>query len=226
MNIEVLEALSSALRERADRGGKQIGWKLGFGSEQGKHLLGIHQPLVAGLFNVGKRSSGSVIDVSRFTRPMVEPELAAWIDHSCLPDASEEEIIGSVACVVPAIELADVSFAPEDAVSVVAGNIYQENWIAGDCTEHGWRNVKGLRVLVQAGDAFWEQSDPESMTGSLSEGLVQCHRVAHAVGRGLRAGDIVLLGSVIPPQEVVNGNFSVHLGTGEGVEVQFEGASR
>lgn len=226
MNSEVVEALSSALRERTERGWKQVGWKLGFGSDHGKQLLGIEQPLVAGLFDVGQRAPGSVIDVSQLTNPMVEPELAVWIEHSCPAGASAEEVMRSVAGIIPAIEVADVSFPPRDPVSVVAGNIYQVHWIAGDYSQSGWRSPDGLRVSVRAGDAAWEQSDPESMTGSLAEGLLQCHRVAHAVGRGLLAGDIVLLGSVIPPQKVVNGVFSVLVSTGEAVEVQFEGAQR
>jgi len=224
MNSEVVKSLSAILHDRTQRGWTQVGWKLGFGSDQGKQLLGIDRPLVAGLFDVGQRASGSVIDVSHLTNAMVEPELAAWIDRSCSAGASEEEVLASVGGIVPAIELADVSFTPQEPISVVAGNIYQENWVAGEQSSSGWRKPDDLRVLVESSTEKWEQPDPQSMTGSLVEGLLQCHSVAHAVGRGLLAGDIVFLGSVIPPQKVVNGKFSVHLAAGGSVEVQFEGA--
>ena len=63
---------------------------------------------------------------------------------------------------------------------------------------------------------------PEQLTGSMLAGLAQCHAVAEALGRGLLAGDIVFLGSVIPPIPVVAGEFSVAFQEGNGIAVRFD----
>lgn len=221
MSTEQLASLMAAIQERESQGCVQVGWKLGFGSPQGKQTLGIDTPLVAALFDTGRRIDGSTIHVSGLSKPMVEPELAAWIVSDCPASASDDRLVAAIGSIVPAIELADVRFAPTNAQDVLRSNIYQEAWIAAPDDGSGWNSGGSRRVDVMYGDDSWRQEEPESMTGSYLEGLRACNAVAAATGRGLCAGDVVFLGSVIPPQEVHEGEFRVSVDEGAEIRVQF-----
>ncbi len=225
MTTEEVEALAAAIARDGEQGKTQVGWKLGFGSDQGKALLGIDRPLVGALFAEGRVEVGSPMDVSDLVNPMVEPEIAAWMRDDLPAGANRDDVIAAVGSLVPAIELADLRFAPENALDVLAGNIYQERWLVLPNDDAGWGAGPDRRVDVTFGDQSWQQDVPESMTGSLVEGLAQCAAVAHALGRGLLAGDVVFLGSVIPPQKVTNARFTVTFEDGRTVMTNFVGAS-
>jgi len=221
MNDEQVAALAEAISQRTDRGWKQVGWKLGFGSETGKQALGIDEPLVAALFDAGARQPGARVEFGALSKPMVEPEIAAWMGIDTAVDASHDDLRAAVSSLVPAIEVADVAFAPQDPVEVLRGNIYQWSWIAAADDGSGWGAGGEQTIQVTFADEHWSQDEPESMTGSLLEGLAQCNAVAHRLGRGLRAGDVVFLGSVIPPQPIVAGDFRVTFADGRGVNAVF-----
>lgn len=221
MNPEHVSTLSAAISAYTRRGDQQVGWKLGFGSEQGKQTLGIDSPLVGALFESGRREPGADIAFADLTAPMVEPEIAAWIGADCPADASPDQLMASVSSLVPAIELADLSFAPSDPVEVLRGNIYQAAWVVAPDDGSGWGVGGDQSVRIVFGDQQWSQRKPESMTGSLVENLAQCNAVAHELGRGLLAGDVVFLGSVIPPQRVFPASFAVTLADGRSVTATF-----
>ena len=221
MNDEEVAALSAAISEREDRGWRHVGWKLGFGSPKGLETLGLTKPLVGALFDAGRESPGATISCDHMSVPMVEPEIAAWIGGDTSANASSDDLTSAVSSLAPAIEVADVTFAPEDSVTVVRENIYQYGWTVADDDESGWTEVRGRTIDITYGREQWTQDDPESMTGSLVEGLVQCNVVAHQLGRGIRAGDVVFLGSVIPPQPIREGMFDIHFLDGRGVSATF-----
>jgi 2-keto-4-pentenoate hydratase len=225
MTTEEVEALAGAVTRAQSSGQTQVGWKLGFGSDQGKALLGISRPLVGALFDGGRAEVGSTLDVSGLVNPMVEPEIAAWMRSDVPEDAEPDEVVAAVGALVPAVELADLRFAPENTREVLAGNIYHERWLALVSDGAGWGAGPERRVTVTFGDQSWQQDVPESMTGSLIEGLQQCAVVAHALGRGLLRGDVVFLGSVIPPQKVKNARFTVTFDDGRSALTDFVGAS-
>lgn len=225
MITDEINALGVAIAREESLGRNQVGWKLGFGSDQGKALLGLSRPLVGALFDDGRAEVGSILDVSDLVNPMVEPEIAAWIRSDVAPDAGPDEVVTAVGSLVPAVELADVRFAPERAVDVLAGNIYQKRWIAIAGDDAGWGVGPDRRVDISFGHQSWRQEAPEAMTGSLIDGLLECASVAHALGRPLSSGDVIFLGSVIPPQKVTNARFTVRFDDGSEAMADFVGTS-
>lgn len=221
MEPEHLSALSEAISEATKKGDQQVGWKLGFGSEQARQALGIESPLVGALFQSGRQEPGANIEFGEFTAPMVEPELAAWIGADCPVDADPDHLMASVSSLVPAIELVDRSFTPSNPLEVLRSNVFQVAWVAAPDDESGWGVGGDQSVRIVFGDQQWSQRKPESMTGSLLENLAQCNAVAHQTGRGLLAGDVVLLGSVIPQQRVFPASFAVSLADGHSVTATF-----
>ncbi len=223
-NEAQLQIIETALMSRMNAGQKQIGWKLGFGSPAALKALNTSKPLIGGLFDAGEQKSGAITDVSKMIKPCIEAEIAAHISSDIPKNATKEQIIDCVASLVPAIELVDFHTPPSDAETILSDNIFQRGWVMFPTTNSGWSNgATGLEIHIRQGDKMWDPAtDIESKIGDITDGLIECNRVASALGRGILAGDIVLLGSVIPPHPSNGSEFSVKIpGIGE-VSLNFQ----
>lgn len=160
-----------------------IGWKVGFGSPAALERLRIARPLVAPLPAKGRMPDGATIDVSGWTGPVLEAEVAVWVGHG----------------LAAAIELADVDVPPDDVESILAGGIYHRHSIIGAPVAQP--AAVGARVLCD-GEVVAETRDPTALTGELGDVLDAVRR--HA-GRELERGEVVLTGSVVPPLPIAPG---------------------
>ena len=210
-NEAQLKIIESALLSRTQAGQKQIGWKLGFGSPAALKALNTSKPLIGGLFDAGELESGTTTDVSEMTKPCLEAEIAAHIASDIPENATKEQIMDCVDSLVPAIELVDFHTPPSDAETILSDNIFQRGWVMLPSTNSGWSGgASGLEIHIRQGDETWNPAtDIESKIGHITDGLIECNRVASALGRGILKGDIVLLGSVIPPHPSNGSAFSV-----------------
>src|SRR5437879_8385 len=91
-----MRALLELRRARLARGERPIGWKVGFGTAAARAQLGIAAPLVGFLTDAGLLDSGATCSLAGWTKPMLEAEIAAYVDGD-----------GSIAGLGAAIELAD-----------------------------------------------------------------------------------------------------------------------
>ena len=217
-NQSQLEIIEKALNARKQEGQKQIGWKLGFGSPAALKSLNTSKPLIGGLFDVGELMSGTTTDVREMSKPSLEAEIAAYIGSDIPKNASENQIMDSIESLVPAIELVDFHTTPSDPETILSDNIFQRGWVMFPSTNKGWSDgAKGLEIHIRQGDKTWDPTtDIEAKIGPIIDGLNECNRVACALGRGILKGDIVLLGSVIPPHPSNGSKFSVSIpGIGE-----------
>ena len=224
INKAQLEIIEKALNTRKEAGQKQIGWKLGFGSPAALKKLNTTKPLIGGLFDAGEITSGTTTDVREMTKPSLEGEIAAYIGSDIPKNATNNQIMESIESLVPAIELIDFHTAPNDPETILSDNIFQRGWVMLPSTNKGWSNgAKGLEIHIRQGDQTWEPTtDIEAKIGSILEGLIECNSIATTLGRGILKGDIVLLGSVIPPHPSNGSEFSVTIpGIGE-VSLNFQ----
>lgn len=188
-------------------GESQAGWKLGFGSPSGLELLQLEAPLVGFLLHSRGRPSGTVVDVSLWTRPVVEAEIAVRLALDLPAGSGPDRVRASVACLLPALELADVDAPASDVVEVLAGDIYQRLFILGEESGDGWAGgPASLDGVVTHGDASWAVTDMQALTGEFVANLAHAAGIASRFGRGLVAGDVVLMGSVVPPVSVSPGD--------------------
>jgi 2-keto-4-pentenoate hydratase len=191
--VDGMSRQGALLRHHLDRGDTQVGWKFGFGSPGGLELLSLTAPLVGFLLASAERPDGSTVDVSDWRAPVVEPEIAVRLGTDLPAGAGPDEVISSVSSLVPALELADVDPPPSDVAEILAGDIFQRLFILGDEDGAGWQSgPQALRGEVSLDAEVTPVTDMQALTGDLA-------RVADRFGRGLRAGDIILMGSVTPP---------------------------
>jgi 2-keto-4-pentenoate hydratase len=216
----------AALRaERLQTGAKLVGWKVGFGAPAAMEKLRISGPLIGFLLDRALLPSPARISLAGWHKPAVEPEIAIHIRRDLSAAADHDTARAAIAALGPAIELADVDGPNDDVEAVLAGDIFQRHVVLGprDASRAGAR-LDGLSGRVtRSGRALDVPGDLEANTGRLID-IVRV--VAAATARfadGLRAGQFIIAGSVVPPLFVEAGEsvaFELHpIGT---VSVTFD----
>jgi 2-keto-4-pentenoate hydratase len=188
-------------RELLAAGKKSLGWKLAFGGPAAMERLRTNAPLVGFLMADAVVTSGSTISFAGWKKPAAEPELAVYLAKDLAPDADRQTTIGAIAGLGPAIELADVDHPSDDVEGTLARNIYQRHVILGACdTTHAGGNPSGLNVRVfRNGAEMANTSDLEALTGELITIVGHVANLLAHFGETLRAGQIIIAGSITPP---------------------------
>ncbi len=191
------------LRRQLDSGARQIGWKVGFGAAASMELMQTTGPLVGFLSDVTMLTDGAQVDVSDWQRPVVEFELAVRMGRDVDAAASDEEAAAAVDALAPAIELANVSITPgpETVTDVVASNIFHTGLVLGTWNEsRAGLDITGLSGgIVVDGVETGRVSDLQSITGLYPTVVATVARTLAVVGERLRAGDVIITGSIMAP---------------------------
>ena len=192
-----------ALREAGERGAVHQGWKAGFGSPAARASLGTDGPLVGFLTEDRVLPDGASVDVSGWREPVLEAEVAAHLSADVGAGATPPEALAAVGGWSVAIELADLDRAPDDVEEVLAGNIFHRRVLLGPVAPT--RPDPLSFVLTRDGAEAARTSRPEALTGELGSVLASMANTLAACGAGLRAGEVVITGSVVPPVPVADG---------------------
>jgi 2-keto-4-pentenoate hydratase len=115
--------------------------------------------------------------------------------------ASREAAIAAVGALGPAIELADLNPPAADVEVALAGNIFHRNVILGapDKSRAGAK-LDGLAGLVfRRGAQVARQEDLQANIGNIVDIVAHVAGTLAAYGEKLRAGDMIITGSIVPP---------------------------
>ncbi len=194
-------------RKRLNAGEQPLGWKVGFGAPAVMRKLAIAAPLIGFLTDRALIETGATIALADWKKPVAEPEIAVYLGHNLSAGADRDTVKAAIAGVGPAIELADVDRLPEDVEQILAGNIYQLGVILGPCdASRAGGVVDGLHAdITRNGSAFAQTSDPQALTGDLIDIVRHVADTLAAFGQTLRAGQVIITGSIVPPLWVAAG---------------------
>ncbi|MFP6735107.1 MAG: hypothetical protein VB959_14850 [Rhodospirillales bacterium] len=182
-------------------GAKPLGWKVGFGATAALEMLGIDGPLVGFLVDSGLIGPGETVSLAGWAKPLAEPEVAIHMGGDLGAGAGAQATKAAIAGLGPAIELADMDTPPEDAETILAGNIYHRRVALGplDQSRAGAR-LDGLSGRVfRHGAEFAFIDDLQANTGKLIDIVRHVADTLAASGETLRAGEVIIPGSVTPP---------------------------
>jgi len=184
--------------EHLGRGERIIGWKLGFGAPAWLEKFGLDGPLVGFLPESRRHQPGATVSCRDWVNPVAEPEIAVYLGRDVDDPARASDSISGMGA---AIELADVDPPPEDIGDVLAGNIFHRAVILGEPDPTMTDGVvAGLRARVTRGSSeIADTSDLESLTGEIVSILGHAAALLGSVGEALRAGEVLIMGSVVPP---------------------------
>lgn len=219
-----MSAQLSWRRDRLAAGEMPLGWKVGFGAAAAMERLGLTAPLVGFLTDRAVALSGTTLSLTGWTKPMAEPEIAVHIGSDVAGHMDRESAMAAIAGVGPAIELADVDHPPEDVENILAGNIYQRNVILGPCdTSRTGGALEGvLGRVFRNGVEVARTSDPQAMTGNLIDIVIHVADTLAAFGETLRAGQVIITGSIVAPLQVYGGDeFAFRLDPVAAISVRF-----
>lgn len=196
------------LAQRSDvleSGGRTIGWKLGFGAPAWLEKFNLSGPLLGFLPESRSHPPGATVSCEGWVRAVAEPEIAIHIGED-VDDPSRA--VEAVSALGAAIELADVDPPPEDIEQSLAVNIFHRAVILGEPKgELSPDQVGMLRARAHVdGVEVADTTDLETLTGSLVDILAHAAALLAAAGQRLRAGEVVIAGSVVPPIEISPGS--------------------
>jgi 2-keto-4-pentenoate hydratase len=186
------------------------------GGEAVMAALGTSGALVGYLTDATLIADGGTVDVGGWREPVLEPELAIRLGADLGPDASPAEGAAAVDAVAAAIEVADVDLPFEDPEALLAGNLFHRGVVLGEFNEsRAGLDLDGVAVDVSVGGrAHAEGADPLAIVGDLGAVAAHVAAVLARAGETLRAGDVVITGSAIPP---------LPLAPGESYTVEYRG---
>jgi 2-oxo-3-hexenedioate decarboxylase/2-keto-4-pentenoate hydratase len=196
-----------AVHDKLCAGGadKIAGWKIALTLPHQYEPLKLSGPVFAGIYQSGLRQSGAAFDKGWPIKAGIEPELVARIakDAPAGTQYTAQSIGGHIANLYCGMELVDNRYVDASKVGGpgrIADNVLQAALVTGteikDWQKLDFPNLKGRSLL----DGKELAKGPGSAV--MGSALISLAWLANKLiehGRNLRAGDLILTGSVHPP---------------------------
>ena len=183
-------------------GRRLVGRKIGLTAKAVQAQLGVNEPDYGMLWSDLGFSPGNVIPLARFMQPKLEAEVAFVIGRDLdAPDLLPVDIMRSVDCALPALEIVDSAIADWkiSLADTIADNASAGGYVIGDSP----RSIANLDLRL-CGMVLSRNGMTESIglgaacLGHPLNALLWLARKMAAVGRPLKAGDVVLSGALGP----------------------------
>lgn len=177
-------------------------------------LMGIDHPCGGGIFSACVHAAPATLNAADYTSLMLEFELAVRLS-SDLPRNAEpwtrETVISAVGAVIPAFELIEdrrAVYKETRALSLICDNAWNAGIVLGRAAPRPAGNldkIPGRLVITRASD----RSEIEVKTGATDDpmgALAWVANLAASRGKPLKAGQVVITGSVIATLPAVRGH--------------------
>lgn len=211
-------------------GRRVVGHKVGLTSAAMQRQLGVDQPDYGVLFGDMCFDDGGTVDIGRFLQPRIEPEIAFVLEHDLVgPGVTAAAALRAVAFVLPALEIIDsrVRDWRIGILDTVADNASCGGLVLGSrpTSVHAC-DLRLVGANLTANGELRGTGAGGAVLGSPLVALVWLANVLGARGVPLRAGDVVLPGSVMSAQPVVAGqSWTAQFATLGSVSLTFTGAT-
>lgn len=185
------------------------GYKVAFTTLESQQIFGTHEPAYGTLFEDMRFPSGGTIPAGRLAHPKLEGEIVLELGRD-LPAKTlpPEEVAAAVGAYYVALEIPDGSFAGKfDATDMAADNAAAAGYVLGDrrpMTPETDLAALSMEMehnggIVSTGEASTCMGNPLNVLIWLQEALARRHE-------GLKAGQIIYCGSLVPIIQVKPGD--------------------
>lgn len=194
----------------ADGWGARTGWKIGCTTEVMQRFLGIAHPCAGGMLAGGIHDGTADLSATPMHRPGVECEIAVRLAHDLPPGTTDPgALAAAVGEVFAAIEIVDDRYADFRALGapgLIADDFFHAAAVLGGATGN-WRD---LDLAAVEGSLSLDGATVDTGTGAAIMGhpfaaLAWLSADLAGRGRALRAGEVVLLGSIVKTRWVPRG---------------------
>ena len=187
---------------RLEAGARLVGRKIGLTARSVQQQLGVDQPDYGMLFADMTVADGEPVSWSRLMQPKVEAEVALVMERDLAePGITSAQLLRAVAFALPAIEIVGSRIENWNIrfVDTVADNASSSAFVLGNTPV----SLDGLdlrlagMVMERAGEQVSLGAGAACLGHPLNAALWLANKMA-ALGRGLKAGDVVLTGALGP----------------------------
>jgi 2-keto-4-pentenoate hydratase len=196
LDDRIRRGLDAQLREserRASTGVRPTGWKIALNDPRVQAALGIEAPVIGSLSSATALPPGETHSLAGATRPAIEPEIAVHVGAE-----------GEVAALGAALEVIDVDLPFEDLALILERNVFHRGYVLG-APVAGVSALHGLSASFRCDgnevhriDVAAAAIDPHAVV-ALVQGYLS------PLGRALRAGDVIIAGSLVTALPVASG---------------------
>lgn len=184
------------IERRCAQGERQIGWKVGLTSKAIQQQFGFHEPAFGCILET--RPSGHVFAAGELIRPGFETELCVRLGRPLAGEVSPEEVRAAAAVVYPSFEITETRGDPGQIALMLADNAQQRSVVLGEAVAltpalrldqvEARVELNGSIVATGVGAAVLDH--PLNSVAWLARKLGE-------YGRSLRAGEVVMTGSLV-----------------------------
>jgi 2-keto-4-pentenoate hydratase len=181
------------------RGEQLVGWKVGFTGKMAQEMFQCPEPVSAFLLASGVYADRAEVPTGRFVQVVVEAEVAFVLSRDLAgPGVTAVAALQAVQGAVPALELVDFRyFGKPTGIDVVADGVYANAIVLGAPLADVSRLDLALEGLVyEHNGALVATNTAAEVLGNPLNSLAWLANHLAARGLGLRAGQVVMTGSV------------------------------
>ena len=188
------------LQMQARRAGA-AGYKIGLTSKRMQDMCGVDSPIAGVVLSDRVHASGAVLNAPSYGRMGVEFEIAVRLKRDLAPKGvpSLAEVAAAVDAVCPAVEIIDdrrADYRALDALSLIADNSWNAGVVLGEFV-HAWPDLAAVEGVVSADGTPLDRGSGGDVLGHPFQPVAWLAGHLAAQGGGLRAGDIVMTGSIV-----------------------------
>ena len=170
-----------------------------------QEYLGLHTPAAGFMPESSLHATGSTVAIARFLHPGVECELAVHLAHDLPPGpCTPQQAAASVDRLMAGIEIVENRYADIAAFgtpALIADQVFHAAAVLGEPFA-AWRDLdlRTLQGCITVDGAVRGEGLGAELLGDPMQALAWLAGSAEAAAfGGLRAGQVVMLGSVTPP---------------------------
>ncbi len=214
-DITIDDAYHISLRmldRRLQAGARIIGKKIGVTSKAVMNMLNVHQPDFGYLTDDMVYSSGAEMPISsRLIQPRAEGEIAFILKRDLTgPGVTNADVIRATECVLPCFEIVD-SRIHDWKIKIqdtVADNASCGLFVLGDnAVDPRKVDLVTCGMVVEKNGAILSTGAGAAALGSPINCVAWLANTLGSFGIGLKAGEVILSGSLVPLEAVVAGDF-------------------
>lgn len=200
------------LERRIQAGARIIGKKIGVTSKAVMNMLNVHQPDFGYLTDDMVYSSGAEMPISsRLIQPRAEGEIAFILKRDLTgPGVTNADVIRATECVLPCFEIVD-SRIHDWKIKIqdtVADNASCGLFVLGDnAVDPRKVDLVTCGMVVEKNGAILSTGAGAAALGSPINCVAWLANTLGSFGIGLKAGEVILSGSLVPLEPVVAGDF-------------------
>ena len=182
---------------------RPAGYKIGLTSPRMQAMCGVDQPIAGVVLANRIHRSGTTIRTSEYGRLGIEFEIAVLLGRDVPPRSSPytmESVGDAVEGVCAAVELVDdrhADYKAFDVLSVVADNSWNAGIVLGDFAS-SWPDLRAVEGIAHRNGVELDRGFGRDVLGHPFASLAWLANPLAASSRGLRRGEIVMTGSLVP----------------------------